>query len=141
MATSSLQRSVFYMWRITGDRQWQDRGWRMFTSWMEACATTFGFADLEQVNHWPPQLSDKQESFVLAETTEAHPFRIETPEKPFKSFWTGPDPDLDGLYDPPGMNRGERGFGTFLQQWSRVDLGKISETDLQAFKKVMGVHG
>jgi hypothetical protein len=39
-----------------------------FTSWMEACATKFGFADLEQVNHWPPQLSDKQESFVLAET-------------------------------------------------------------------------
>ncbi|KAA1111823.1 hypothetical protein PGT21_013079 [Puccinia graminis f. sp. tritici] len=154
--------SVYYMWRITGDRQWQDRGWRMFTSWMEACATKFGFADLEQVNQWPPQLSDKQESFVLAETfkyyyllfsdpdlislddyvlnTEAHPFRIETPEKPVKSFWGGPDPDLDNSYDPPGMKEGERGFGTFLQQWSRVDLDKISETDRQVYNKVMGAH-
>ncbi|KNZ62638.1 hypothetical protein VP01_1243g2, partial [Puccinia sorghi] len=61
-------RSVYYMWRITGDQQWQDRGWRMFTSWMEACTTTYGFADLAQVDSWPPQLSDKQESFRKAET-------------------------------------------------------------------------
>ncbi|OAV93850.1 hypothetical protein PTTG_27181 [Puccinia triticina 1-1 BBBD Race 1] len=154
--------SVYYMWRITGDRQWQDRGWRMFTSWMEACATNFGFADLAQVNRWPPELSDKQESFVLAETfkyyyllfsdpdlislddfvlnTEAHPFRLETPDKPAKRFWTGPDPALDKRYDPPGTKKGDRGFGTFLQQWSRVDLDKLSEADRQVYNRVMGVH-
>jgi mannosyl-oligosaccharide alpha-1,2-mannosidase len=78
------------------------------------------------------------DDYVL--NTEAHPFRIEAPEKLVKSLWAGPDPDLDKSYDPPGMKKGERGFGTFLQQWSRVDLDKISETDRQVYNKVMGVH-
>ncbi|KAI9630898.1 hypothetical protein KEM48_013476 [Puccinia striiformis f. sp. tritici PST-130] len=149
--------SVYYMWRITGDRQWQDRGWRMFTSWMEACATTFGFADLAQVNSWPPQLSDKQESFVLAETfkyyyllfsepdlisldeyvfnTEAHPFRLEQAngskgsKAEIKRYWNGSDSTLDEKYYPPGILNNQTGFGTFLQQWSRVDLDKISDAD------------
>ncbi|CAH7673567.1 glycoside hydrolase [Phakopsora pachyrhizi] len=94
--------SVFYMWRITGDKVWQDRAWRMFTSWVENCLTEFGFADLKDVHGSTARLSDKQESFVLAETlkyyyllfsepelislddyvfnTEAHPFRVSRPE-------------------------------------------------------------
>lgn len=39
-----------------------------FTSWTESCFTEFGFADLKDVDSWPPLRSDKQESFVLAET-------------------------------------------------------------------------
>ncbi|KAH9442654.1 hypothetical protein Pst134EA_031700 [Puccinia striiformis f. sp. tritici] len=159
--------SVYYMWRITGDRQWQDRGWRMFTSWMEACATTFGFADLAQVNSWPPQLSDKQESFVLAETfkyyyllfsepdlisldeyvfnTEAHPFRLEQAngskgsKAEIKRYWNGSDSTLDEKYYPPGILNNQTGFGTFLQQWSRVDLDKISDADRLVYNQVLGL--
>ncbi|POW09525.1 hypothetical protein PSTT_06723 [Puccinia striiformis] len=159
--------SVYYMWRITGDRQWQDRGWRMFTSWMEACATSFGFADLAEVNSWPPQISDKQESFVLAETfkyyyllfsepdlisldeyvfnTEAHPFRLQQPsgskgsKAEIKRYWNGSNSTLDDKYDPPGVHQNQTGFGTFLQQWSRVDLGKISDADRLVFNQVLGL--
>ncbi|KAA1128600.1 hypothetical protein PGTUg99_010837 [Puccinia graminis f. sp. tritici] len=153
--------SVYYMWRITGDRQWQDRGWRMFTSWMESCVTEFGFASLKDVNRWPPVLSDHQQSFVLAETfkyyyllfsepdlisldeyvlnTEAHPFRLESPGKPAKRYWSKPDESVNKAYEPPGINEGERGYGTFIQQWDRVDLDKISENDLQVYNKVKGI--
>lgn len=34
--------SVFYMYRLTGDRAWQDQGWKMFTSWIEASITQYG---------------------------------------------------------------------------------------------------
>ncbi|PLW16691.1 hypothetical protein PCANC_13351 [Puccinia coronata f. sp. avenae] len=152
--------SVFYMWRITGDRQWQDRGWRMFTSWMEACATTYGFADLVQVDSWPPQLSDKQESFVLAETfkyyyllfsdpdlislddyvlnTEAHPFRLDDDaHTTHNKWWKGPEAEIDALYDPPGTEDNQRGFGTLVQQWSRVDLDKLSELDRLFYYQIM----
>ncbi|KAH9447168.1 hypothetical protein Pst134EA_029210 [Puccinia striiformis f. sp. tritici] len=159
--------SVYYMWRITGDRQWQDRGWRMFTSWMEACATSFGFADLAEVNSWPPQISDKQESFVLAETfkyyyllfsepdlisldeyvfnTEAHPFRLQQPsgskgsKAEIKRYWNGSNSTLDDKYDPPGVHQNQTGFGTFLQQWSRVDLDKISDADRLVYNQVLGL--
>ncbi|OAV93851.1 hypothetical protein PTTG_01658 [Puccinia triticina 1-1 BBBD Race 1] len=155
--------SVYYMWRITGDQQWQDRGWRMFTSWMEACVTDFGFANLENVNVWPPRKLDKQESFVLAETfkyyyllfsdpdlislddyvfnTEAHPLRIDIPEKPVKRYWNQPDESLDKIFDPPGLKNGEHGYGTFLQQWARVDLDKLSQAERQVYNRVFGILG
>ncbi|MBW0489631.1 hypothetical protein O181_029346 [Austropuccinia psidii MF-1] len=153
--------SVFYMWRITGDKQWQDRGWRMFTSWMESCITKHGFADLREVNMLPPQGSDKEESFVLAETlkyyyllfsepgfislddyvfnTEAHPFLIPSANKKGKTYWTGTDPNIDKLYDPPDVGPEDRGYGTFLQQWSRADLEKGSKNDRDAFNAVFGL--
>ena len=34
--------SIFYAWRTTGDRKWQDLGWNMFTSWMEHAITESG---------------------------------------------------------------------------------------------------
>lgn len=73
-------------WRTTGDRQWQDRGWRMcvldspstvrqadsaferFVNWMEASITLNGFADIASVHMEVPVQLDKEESFVLAET-------------------------------------------------------------------------
>jgi mannosyl-oligosaccharide alpha-1,2-mannosidase len=53
---------------MTGDRKWQDKGWRMFTSWIEASLTKFGFADIVNVHVSPPELRDSMESFVFAET-------------------------------------------------------------------------
>ncbi len=34
--------SVFYMWRLTGDRKWQDQGWTMFVNWVEHAITETG---------------------------------------------------------------------------------------------------
>lgn len=34
--------SVFYMWRITGDRKWQDEGWKMFVKWVQHAITESG---------------------------------------------------------------------------------------------------
>ncbi|KAI7957048.1 hypothetical protein MJO28_004143 [Puccinia striiformis f. sp. tritici] len=153
--------SVYYMWRITGDRQWQDRGWRMFTSWMESCVTNFGFANLDNVNRLPPQHSDSQQSFVLAETfkyyyllfsepdlislddyvlnTEAHPFRIDSPGKSIKRYWTKSDESIDKIYDPPGVGEKEHGYGTLLQQWDRVNVHEISQANLLIYNRILGV--
>lgn len=35
--------SVFYMYRTTGDRKWQDKGWRMFVSWVENSIAPAGY--------------------------------------------------------------------------------------------------
>ncbi|KAJ5899757.1 hypothetical protein N7495_004501 [Penicillium taxi] len=89
--------SVFIMYRITGDRSLQDTAWRMFQSIDKATRTKYGHSAIEDVRNPLPQLSDKMESFWLAETlkyfylifsapdhislddyvlsTEAHPFK------------------------------------------------------------------
>jgi len=34
--------SVFYMWRLTGDRKWQDVGWTIFVNWVRHSITKSG---------------------------------------------------------------------------------------------------
>lgn len=92
--------SVFYMWvmqnpfefslnicryRLTGDPKWQDRGWRMFTAWIDKCTAQYGLSSVGDVRQKNPKLTDnmvskflcagsteynlrRQESFVFAET-------------------------------------------------------------------------
>ncbi|KAK4701339.1 hypothetical protein P7C70_g4893, partial [Phenoliferia sp. Uapishka_3] len=133
--------SVFYMFRLTGDRKWQDRGWQMFTSWVEHAITDVGFATISNVNFVTTRLQDSMESFVLAETlkyyyllfsppdlislddwvfnTEAHPFRIPKPaaEREKRTYlWTGPD---DTALPPPSFDS-NIGQGTPVQLWARV---------------------
>jgi len=89
--------SVFYMYRITGDRKWQDIAWEMFKSIDMATRTKFGNAAVSDVFQKEPTKEDHMESFWMAETlkyfylifsepdvislddyvfnTEAHPFR------------------------------------------------------------------
>ena len=89
--------SVFYMYRITGDSYWRDKGWHMFESIDNATSTEYGNSAIEDVTQKEPTLRDKAESFWTAETlkylwllfsepdlvslddwvfnTEAHPFR------------------------------------------------------------------
>ncbi|KAJ5983635.1 hypothetical protein N7481_005734 [Penicillium waksmanii] len=89
--------SIFIMYRITGDKSLQDAAWRMFKNIDKATRTKFGHSSIEDVRDSEPQLSDKMESFWLAETlkylylifsepshvslddyvlsTEAHPFK------------------------------------------------------------------
>jgi mannosyl-oligosaccharide alpha-1,2-mannosidase len=85
--------SIFIMYRITGDRKWQDKAWNI----ENATRTEIAYASLEDVSQPTPKQVDKMESFWTAETlkyfyltfskpdlisldnyvfnTEAHPFR------------------------------------------------------------------
>ncbi len=89
--------SVWYMYRITGDTTWQDKGWKMFESIIQATSTKYGHSAIFDVTLETPYQVDEMESFWLAETlkyfyllystpdvisldewvlnTEAHPFR------------------------------------------------------------------
>ena len=58
--------SIFYMWRITGDPVWQERGWQMFCSWVTHSMTTVGFSSLSNVLTVPAPQSDSMESFTFA---------------------------------------------------------------------------
>lgn len=50
--------SVFYMYRLTGDKKWQEKGWRMFTSWMDSATTSFGFSAVRDVARKPATMHD-----------------------------------------------------------------------------------
>ncbi|GAA5923490.1 hypothetical protein JCM1841_001535 [Sporobolomyces salmonicolor] len=133
--------SVFYMWRLTGDRKWQDRGWQMFTSWVEHSITEAGFATIADIGRVPVKKDDSQESFVTAETlkyyyllfsprgfmsldswtftTEAHPLWIPKPSapRPPSYLWTGPDSSSSSSSASFVSQMGE---GTWVQKWARV---------------------
>lgn len=90
--------SIFYMYRITGERKYQDIAWEMFQAINASTRTDLANAALSDVMKSPPEKYDSMESFWLAETlkyfylifsdpqtislddfvfnTEAHPFRI-----------------------------------------------------------------
>lgn len=109
--------SVLYMWRITGDPIWQERGWQMFCSWVTHSMTRVGFANIHDVTQVPAMLADSMESFVFAETfkyyyllfsppdlisldeyvftTEAHPLLV-----PRAGRWTQPGTGSKKFWDP-----------------------------------------
>jgi mannosyl-oligosaccharide alpha-1,2-mannosidase len=92
--------SIWYMYRITGDPIWQDKGWRMFEAIIKWTRTEVGHSAIDDVAFGDPTKVDSMESFWLAETlkylyllfeepdvisldewvlnTEAHPFRRPT---------------------------------------------------------------
>ena len=92
--------SVWYMYRITGDPEWMDKGWRMFEATVRSTRTQFANSAVDDVTVAEPGLKDEMESFWLAETlkyyfllfsepdvisldewvlnTEAHPFKRPT---------------------------------------------------------------
>lgn len=127
--------SVFYMWRLTGDPTWQDRGWRMFVDWVDASTAPGGFSSIKDVTRESVEWGDNMESFVFAETfkyyyllfsdpelislddfvftTEAHPLKLRN-EAP-GGFWTPSGPDVD-------RDLGVRASGTDAQLWRRHEL-------------------
>lgn len=66
--------SVFYMYRVTGDRTWQDKGWALVENILKWCAvkdeegTVVGYSGLSDVTKDKVGLNDEQESFWMAET-------------------------------------------------------------------------
>lgn len=89
--------SVYILYRITGDKKYQDAAWRMFSSIEKMTRTDIAHASIKDVRFMDSKQVDKMESFWLAETlkyfylifaepgvvslddyvlnTEAHPFR------------------------------------------------------------------
>lgn len=90
--------SVWYMYRITGDKSWQEKGWRMWQATEALTRTSVAHTAVTGVLDGDPiRLSDSLESFWFAETlkyyyllfsdfetislddyvlnTEAHPFK------------------------------------------------------------------
>ncbi|KAM0427271.1 hypothetical protein ACHAPT_007704 [Fusarium lateritium] len=90
--------SVWYMYRITGDTAWMDKGWKMFQATVTATRTEIANSAIDNVlDNSEPGLKDEMESFWIAETlkyyyllfsepslisldewvlnTEAHPFK------------------------------------------------------------------
>ncbi|RYP60861.1 hypothetical protein DL771_010348 [Monosporascus sp. 5C6A] len=60
--------SVWYMYRITGDTTWQDKGWRMFEAIIRNTQTEAGHSAIDNVMSPNPSKADKMESFWIAET-------------------------------------------------------------------------
>jgi hypothetical protein len=57
--------SVFYMWRITGDSSWQDKGWRMWEAIEKATWTPLAYSALQDVNDiGEPRKADSMERSV-----------------------------------------------------------------------------
>ncbi|KAI1099051.1 glycoside hydrolase family 47 protein [Jackrogersella minutella] len=89
--------SVWYMYRITGETSWQDKGWKMFNAIISQTRTEVGNSAIDNVLLPNSVKTDEMESFWLAETlkyfyllysdpslisldewvlnTEAHPFK------------------------------------------------------------------
>lgn len=60
--------SIFYMYRLTGDRKWQEKGWKMFVSWVTAAKVAGGISSIHDVTRKEYYHSDNMESFMFAET-------------------------------------------------------------------------
>lgn len=56
------------MYRITGDKSYQDAAWRMFQNIDRLTRTRYGHSTASDVRDADSQLTDKMESFWLAET-------------------------------------------------------------------------
>ncbi|KAK4124304.1 glycoside hydrolase family 47 protein [Parathielavia appendiculata] len=80
--------SVWYMYRITGDPEWQEKGWRMFEAVVRATRTEAGHSAIRDVtarvsggpNTLPDMMEDSMESFWLAETLKYFYLLFETPD-------------------------------------------------------------
>ncbi|PHH72104.1 hypothetical protein CDD80_4767 [Ophiocordyceps camponoti-rufipedis] len=62
--------SVFYLWRITGDRTWRDAAWRMWEGIVRETETELAFASVEDVRVRGSPKADSMETFWLSETTK-----------------------------------------------------------------------
>jgi hypothetical protein len=56
--------SVFYMWRITGDPIWQEKGWRMWESIEQASWTELAYSAIVNVNDANSTKADSMERYI-----------------------------------------------------------------------------
>ncbi|KAK5937574.1 hypothetical protein PMZ80_010194 [Knufia obscura] len=72
--------SVFYMYRLTGDNIWREKGWKMFEAVQSATQTEVANAMMKDVTSNLGELDDKMESFWLAETLKYFYLLFDEPE-------------------------------------------------------------
>lgn len=94
--------SLFVMYRVTGEKRYQDIAWKMFVDIDRICRTKIGYSAVKDVTSEKPEMMDSTESFWFAETlkylylifsepelvsldewvlnTEAHPLRRPLPQ-------------------------------------------------------------
>ncbi|ESZ93600.1 glycoside hydrolase family 47 protein [Sclerotinia borealis F-4128] len=72
--------SVWYMYRITGDKSWQDKGWKMFEAVIKATSSKYGHSAIYDVTSEQSYQVDEMESFWLAETLKYFYLLFSTPE-------------------------------------------------------------
>lgn len=128
--------SVFYMYRLTGDKKWQDIGWDMFTHWMAHAKTHAGISSIKDVTKDESQktLGNNMESFIFAETFKYHYLLQSDPEllsldnyvlntEAHPMIATNKEPGFEGLWSPPEHEEdlGVRGEGTHVQKYMRLD--------------------
>jgi hypothetical protein len=56
--------SVFYMWRITGDPSWQEKGWKMWESIEQATWTNLAYSAISDVNDVNSAQVDSMERYM-----------------------------------------------------------------------------
>ncbi|EFQ27506.1 glycosyl hydrolase family 47 [Colletotrichum graminicola] len=72
--------SVWYMYRITGDPEWQEKGWRMWEAIIKATRTEYGNSAVDDVLSKDPSPVDEMESFWVAETLKYFYLLFSTPD-------------------------------------------------------------
>ncbi|TQN71821.1 Endoplasmic reticulum mannosyl-oligosaccharide 1,2-alpha-mannosidase [Colletotrichum shisoi] len=72
--------SVWYMYRITGDPEWQEKGWRMWEAIVKATRTEYGNGAVDNVLSKKPHTVDEMESFWFAETLKYFYLLFSTPD-------------------------------------------------------------
>lgn len=72
--------SVFYMYRLTGDDTWRQKGWKMFEAVQSATQTEVANAGMKDVTSNLGELEDSMESFWLAETLKYFYLLFSEPE-------------------------------------------------------------
>ncbi|KAJ0164070.1 Endoplasmic reticulum mannosyl-oligosaccharide 1,2-alpha-mannosidase [Colletotrichum tanaceti] len=72
--------SVWYMYRITGDPEWQEKGWRMWEAIIKATRTEYGNSAVDNVLLEEPRPVDEMESFWVAETLKYFYLLFSTPD-------------------------------------------------------------
>ncbi|KAM3069998.1 hypothetical protein ACMFMG_003965 [Clarireedia jacksonii] len=72
--------SVWYMYRITGDKTWQEKGWKMFEAVINATSTKYGHSAISDVTVEELNQIDEMESFWLAETLKYFYLLFSTPD-------------------------------------------------------------
>ncbi|RDL31926.1 uncharacterized protein BP5553_09328 [Venustampulla echinocandica] len=72
--------SVWYMYRITGDSSWQDKGWKMFKSVIDATSVEHGHSAIVDVTTSNSTKADEMESFWLSETLKYYYLLYSTPD-------------------------------------------------------------
>ncbi|KAG6041194.1 hypothetical protein E4U41_005684 [Claviceps citrina] len=81
--------SLYYAYRVTGDRKYQDMAWEAFVAIRDRCRAGVGFSGLSDVTVQDGgQKDDYQESFFLAETLK-YSYLIFAPESEFQFQGTG----------------------------------------------------